>query len=74
MRQAMLNSASHMRQPVLFLSVGFIGTSVHYIILAVMVTNYSVEPVTASTCGAVAGAVIVHTLKFSDLSKQANLW
>jgi putative flippase GtrA len=47
-----------------FLGSGFAGTMFHYAILLVLVNTHHLSPVTASSIGMFAGAVIVYVLNY----------
>lgn len=47
-----------------YLGASITGTAVHYLLLFVLVRIFTFGPVPASSCGAVAGAVIIYTLNY----------
>lgn len=52
------------RQFIKFANSGAIGTAVHYAVLWLLVNRLSMQPVWASTCGAVAGAATIYGLNY----------
>ncbi len=44
--------------------VGLIGTAVHYTTMAILIRVFSFEVVLASTCGAIAGALVNYVLNY----------
>ncbi|MQQ09618.1 GtrA family protein [Epibacterium sp. SM1979] len=54
--------SSLLRQFITFSGVGAIATACHYVVLFVLVVDAGVQPVTASFCGAVVGAIVSYVL------------
>nr|WP_116603984.1 GtrA family protein [uncultured Albidiferax sp.] len=66
------------RQFLRFVNSGAIGTAVHYTLLWLLVNQWAVQPVWASTAGAVAGAATIYGLNYvwtfaSDLPHRRTL-
>lgn len=51
-------------QLVKYLGASFSGTALHYLLLASLVHGAGVRPVPASTCGAMAGAMMIYGLNY----------
>jgi putative flippase GtrA len=52
-------------QLVKYFGAGVTGTALHYLLLSGLVHYSGIGPVTASTCGAIAGAVVIYALNYS---------
>ena len=59
-----LPDSSIFRQFVTFVGVGAVATAAHYLILIVLVQLYHLNPILASSVGAVAGALISYVLNY----------
>lgn len=47
-----------------FATVGVVGTAAHYLVLYQLVESYSINPVTASAYGAIAGLIVNYLLNY----------
>ena len=47
-----------------YLGASIVGTLVHYALLAILIRWYTLPPVWASTCGAIAGAVVIYLANY----------
>lgn len=58
-----------------YAGVGAIGTAVHYAVLVVLVQFANVTPISASTVGAVAGAIVNYALnhRFTFVSQRKHI-
>lgn len=52
------------RKFILFTGVGAIGTGTHYLILVILVQALSINPVLASSAGALSGALVNYLLNY----------
>ena len=48
-----------------FSGVGVVGTGVHYLVLIVLVQAMKIDPVVASSIGAIAGAIVNYRLNYT---------
>lgn len=53
------------RQFLRFANSGAVGTSVHYLLLWALVSQWRMQPAWASTCGAIAGAATIYGLNYA---------
>jgi putative flippase GtrA len=60
----MRNFRNTFRQFALFFGVGAVATSVHYLLLVVLASGLSVDPVAAAAAGYVAGAATSYVLNY----------
>lgn len=59
-----MNNEEFPSQLVKYFGAGATGTALHYLLLAGLVHFTGVKPVPASTCGAIAGAVVIYALNY----------
>ncbi|BBO91709.1 GtrA family protein [Desulfosarcina ovata] len=51
-------------QVVKYLGASIAGTLVHYALLVILVRWYALQPLWASTCGAIAGALVIYLANY----------